>query len=79
MVAACVVTKPQINITEEELIGHCRQSLANYKIPRHVEFSQTDLPKSGAGKVLKRLLRERFLAGSTINRGRNTGPIMNSI
>ena len=64
LVAACVVLKPGMNIDEEGLIGHCRQSLANYKIPRHVEFSDADLPKSGSGKVLKRLLRERFWAGA---------------
>jgi long-chain acyl-CoA synthetase len=64
LVAACVVLKPDMNITAEELIRHCRQSLANYKVPRHVEFSETDLPKSGSGKVLKRVLRERFWAGA---------------
>jgi long-chain acyl-CoA synthetase len=64
LVAACVVIKPGMNITSEQLIGHCRQSLANYKVPRHVEFSETDLPKSGSGKVLKRVLRERFWAGA---------------
>lgn len=44
------------------MIAHCRQSLANYKIPRRVEFSETELPKDGAGKILKRVLRERFWA-----------------
>jgi long-chain acyl-CoA synthetase len=63
LVAACVVLKPGMNTTADELMRHCRKSLANYKIPRRVEFSETDLPKSGSGKVLKRLLRERFWAG----------------
>ena len=63
LVAACVVLKPQMQLTVEALINHCRQSLANYKVPRHVEFSDTDLPKNGSGKILKRLLRERFWAG----------------
>jgi acyl-CoA synthetase (AMP-forming)/AMP-acid ligase II len=63
-VAACVVLKYGTRLTEDELILHCRQSLANYKVPRHVEFSETELPKSGSGKVLKRLLRERFWAGA---------------
>jgi acyl-CoA synthetase (AMP-forming)/AMP-acid ligase II len=53
-----------MSLDEEALIRHCRQSLANYKIPRHVEFLDTDLPKSGSGKVLKRLLRDRFWAGA---------------
>jgi long-chain acyl-CoA synthetase len=64
LVAACVVLKPGMILTTEELIRHCRQSLANYKVPGHVEFSETDLPKSGSGKVLKRVLRERFWAGA---------------
>ena len=64
LVAACVVVKPGMELTEEALALHCRQSLANYKLPRHVEFSETDLPKNGSGKVLKRLLRERFWIGA---------------
>jgi acyl-CoA synthetase (AMP-forming)/AMP-acid ligase II len=34
--------------------------LANYKIPRRVEFSPDDLPQSGSGTIIKRTLRERF-------------------
>ncbi len=64
LVAACVVLKPGLRLSENALIGHCRQNLANYKVPRHIEFSETDLPKSGSGKVLKRLLRERFWVGA---------------
>ncbi len=64
LVAACVVPKTGMNITVEALIVHCRERLANYKVPRHLELSETDLPKSGAGKVLKRLLRERFWVGT---------------
>jgi long-chain acyl-CoA synthetase len=44
------------------LIGYCRQFLANYKIPRRVEFSEAKLPKSGSGKILNRILRERYAA-----------------
>jgi acyl-CoA synthetase (AMP-forming)/AMP-acid ligase II len=62
LVAVCVVVKPGMNMTADELMCHCRKSLANYKIPGRVEFLETDLPKSGSGKVLKRLLRERFWA-----------------
>jgi long-chain acyl-CoA synthetase len=65
LVAACVVRKPGRELSADELIAHCRQFLANYQIPRHIEFSQTELPKSGSGKILKRLLRERFWAGQT--------------
>ena len=60
LVMASVVLKPGMHVTADELIAHCRQSLATYKIPRRVEFLDTDLPKSGSGKVLKKTLRERF-------------------
>jgi len=60
LVAACVVLKPGYVLSAEDLIAHCRRSLANYKIPRRIEFSTTELPKGGTGKILKRLLRERF-------------------
>jgi acyl-CoA synthetase (AMP-forming)/AMP-acid ligase II len=62
IVTACVVLKPGKTLTVEELTALCRRSLANYKIPRRVEFSESELPKSGSGKVLKRALRERFWA-----------------
>jgi long-chain acyl-CoA synthetase len=57
---AVVVLKPGHRLTAEELIAHCRRSLANYMIPRRIVFSDADLPKSGSGKILKRVLRERF-------------------
>src|SRR4051794_7594796 len=60
LVAACVVPKTGKTLGADELIAHCRRSLANYKVPRRIEFSADELPKSGAGKILKRVLRERF-------------------
>ncbi|HTT17480.1 MAG TPA: AMP-binding protein, partial [Candidatus Sulfotelmatobacter sp.] len=60
LVMACIVLKPGNTLTAEDLVAHCRQSLATYKIPRRVEFLGTELPKSGSGKILKRVLRERF-------------------
>jgi long-chain acyl-CoA synthetase len=60
LVAASIVRKPGMPLSENELIAHCRRSLANYKVPRRVELSDTELPKSGTGKILKRILRERF-------------------
>src|SRR4051812_41438252 len=62
LVMACVVLKPGKALSADDLIIHCRRNLANYKIPRRVEFSETELPKSGSGKILKRILRERFWA-----------------
>ena len=58
MVKAFVVLKPGKTLTAEELIAYCRRSLANFKVPHSIEFSETELPKSGSGKILKRLLRD---------------------
>jgi long-chain acyl-CoA synthetase len=60
LVMACIVLKPGTTLTADDLIAFCRRSLASYKLPRRVEFSETDLPKNSSGKVLKRNLRERF-------------------
>ncbi len=54
-VRAFVVPKDP-TLTEEEIISHCRASLAAYKVPRKVEFRK-DLPKSIIGKVLRKELR----------------------
>jgi len=58
IVKAVVVLKPGKTLTADELIAYCRRSLANFKVPRSIEFSETELPKSGSGKILKRLLRD---------------------
>src|SRR6185295_14330082 len=60
LVMACVVLKPGNALTVDELTAYARQSLANYKVPRVIEFSETELPKSGSGKILKNDLRARF-------------------
>jgi long-chain acyl-CoA synthetase len=62
VVVASVVRKPGHALEAAELIDHCRQFLAHYKIPRRVEFSDAELPKGGSGKILKTHLRDRFWA-----------------
>ncbi len=62
IVMASVVLKPGRSLSEQELIAYLRKSLARYKTPRHVEFSESSLPKSGSGKILKRELRARYWA-----------------
>jgi long-chain acyl-CoA synthetase len=50
-----VSRNPQLNA--QDVIAHCRQALAAYKVPRLVEFRDA-LPKSNVGKVLRRQLRD---------------------
>ncbi|WP_183093247.1 acyl-CoA synthetase [Nocardioides stalactiti] len=58
-VHACVVLAPNAVTTAEELAAFCKEHIAGYKAPRTVDFV-TELPISGAGKVLKRELRARY-------------------
>ena len=61
-VHAIVVMHPGMSASGEELRRHCRQLIAGYKVPKVIEISSEPLPKSGPGKILKRLLRDRHLA-----------------
>ncbi|MDQ0340898.1 long-chain acyl-CoA synthetase [Caldalkalibacillus uzonensis] len=56
-VKAVVVLREGATLETEELIAYCRERLANYKVPRLVEF-RSELPKSAVGKILKRKLKE---------------------
>ncbi len=62
IVKAVIVLKPGKTLTAEELIAYCKRSLANYKVPRSIQFSETELPKSASGKILKRVLRDPLWA-----------------
>lgn len=53
---AYVVLRPGVTATEAEIIAHCKEHLAAYKIPRSVRFVP-DLPKNSTGKILRRKLR----------------------
>jgi len=57
MVKAYVVLEEGEKLSRTDVIGYCRDKLANYKVPRRVEFRK-DLPKTMVGKVLRRALRE---------------------
>jgi long-chain acyl-CoA synthetase len=61
--AVHAVVVPRSPVTAEELTAHCRERIAGYKVPKQIDVTQTPLPKSGAGKVLKRELREPYWQG----------------
>ncbi len=50
-----VVPKPGETLTAEEIREFCKDKLAKFKIPTHVEF-RNELPKTGVGKILRRVL-----------------------
>jgi long-chain acyl-CoA synthetase len=57
-----VLRADQQTTTEHDLRAFCRQKLAPYKVPSHIEF-RPDLPKTMVGKVLRRALRDRSEPG----------------
>ncbi|MHB8654375.1 MAG: long-chain-fatty-acid--CoA ligase [Terriglobia bacterium] len=62
-VAKAIVTlRPGQQAGEVDLLNHCRQHLGGFKVPKSVEFLDS-LPKGGTGKILKKVLREKYWAG----------------
>ena len=49
------------NLTEADIIAHCREQLTGYKVPSFIEI-RDDLPKSSVGKLLRRVLRDEARA-----------------
>ncbi|MGB7483058.1 AMP-binding protein [Castellaniella ginsengisoli] len=50
------VIRKDPNLTEADVIAHCRKLLTGYKVPKYVEFRE-DLPRSNVGKILRKELR----------------------
>jgi fatty-acyl-CoA synthase len=63
--AAIVVLKEGHELTEQDLLAFLRTQLGGFKIPRKIEITHDNLPKTGTGKIRKLILRERFWAGKT--------------
>ena len=59
-VHAIVVPRQGHVLTEDELLSHCRELIAGYKLPRSIEFRSEPMPISGAGKILKNELRAPY-------------------
>ncbi|KAB0615626.1 AMP-binding protein [Castellaniella defragrans] len=51
------VIRKDPNLTEADVIAHCRKLLTGYKVPKFVEFRE-DLPRSNVGKILRKELRD---------------------
>ncbi len=60
---AIVVPKPGSGLTEEALMAFLQERLGKFKLPRIIEFTDEQLPKTGTGKIRKMVLREKFWAG----------------
>ena len=62
-VHAIIILHPGKAVSEDDIIAHCRERIAGYKLPKGVTFREEPLPLSGAGKVLKTELRKPYWEG----------------
>ena len=58
---AFVTLKPDSSASEQDILDHCRERLARFKVPKSVEFGA--LPKTSTGKIKKFVLRGREWEG----------------
>ncbi len=61
-IKALVALKDGAEATEEAIIEMCRQRIAHFKCPTSVDFID-ELPRNASGKVLKRVLRQKYWEG----------------
>ncbi len=64
-VHAVVILREGRSASAEAIIAHCHTLIAGYKCPRSIEFRREPMPLSGAGKVLKRELRQPYWEGKS--------------
>ncbi|MCX6641610.1 MAG: AMP-binding protein [bacterium] len=63
-IKTCIVLRAESTLTTDDLSKYCRERMARYKCPKYIQFYD-QLPKSPAGKVLKKKLREMHLANQS--------------
>jgi long-chain acyl-CoA synthetase len=59
---AVIAPRAGVTLTAEDVVRHCREHIAGFKIPRHVVFVDA-LPRTALGKVQKNVLRQTYGAG----------------
>ena len=55
--AAYIEVKDGAGVTADDIIAHCREHLARYKVPKHIVLRDS-LPMTPVGKILRRELRD---------------------
>lgn len=75
---AFVVLMPGKSMTREEVLAHCRAKLANYKVPRLVEFKES-LPRSHLGKTLRKAMREEEIQSAARTVAQSVPPDAQSV
>ena len=57
--------KPGVEVTKEDIVAHCKQHLAGFKVPRYIVFGE--LPKTSTGKIQKFELRKQAGSATAID------------
>lgn len=55
-VKVCVVARPDSDVTAQDIVDHCEETLAKFQVPRYIEFVE-EIPKTPTGKMAKYQLR----------------------
>ena len=63
IVKAYIVVREGQSVEKKEIIAFCREKLANFKVPKQIEFRE-ELPKTIVGKILRRTLRDEEISRS---------------
>lgn len=58
-VKAAIIKAPNSQVSEQELIGYCKEKLGSVKTPKSIDFVD-EFPKSPVGKILKREIRSKY-------------------
>lgn len=61
-VKAVVVLKEGMHAEESEIIDYCKGKIADYKIPKSVDFVES-LPKGASEKILRKDVKEKYWKG----------------
>jgi long-chain acyl-CoA synthetase len=59
-VAVAIRPKEGALIRQEEILAHCQERMARYKVPKYVKVLPEPLPKTAAGKIMRRVLKENL-------------------
>lgn len=59
-IACAIVVADQSKLAEQDIVDYCATRLARFKLPKKVIFTE-EIPHSPAGKILKRVLRDKYV------------------
>lgn len=61
VVTAVLVMEPAAEVSDDDLIAHCKEALAGFKAPKRILRRSEPIPRTPTGKVTKGVLREEYL------------------